>query len=84
MPDEIFKRATEAALAAAAHGYSGRLARPRCSKSEPVGHAIASGANGLDLLILARQEGMVPMYEEVLYRVLEGTTSLEELARVIS
>jgi type IV pilus assembly protein PilB len=85
MPDDIFKKGDRGCARCSGTGYSGRLALAEVLEiTEPVAHAIAGGANGLDLLILARQEGMVPMYEEGLYRVLEGTTSLEELARVIS
>jgi type IV pilus assembly protein PilB len=85
LPDEIFKRGDRGCARCSGTGYSGRLAIAEVLEvSEAVAHSIASGANGLDILALARKEGMLPMYEEGLHRVLEGTTSLEELARVIS
>jgi type IV pilus assembly protein PilB len=85
LPAEIFKKGDRGCARCSGTGYSGRLAIAEVLEvTEAVGHAIANGANGLDLLALARKEGMIPMYEEGLHRVLEGTTSLEELARVIS
>jgi type IV pilus assembly protein PilB len=85
LPDQIYKKGDRGCARCSGTGYAGRIAIAEVLEiTEAAAHAIANGANGLDLLAIARGEGMVPMYEEGLHRALEGTTSLEELARVIS
>jgi type IV pilus assembly protein PilB len=85
LPDNVYKKGDRGCARCSGTGYSGRIAIAEVLEvTDAIAHSIANGANALDLLALARTEGMVPMYEEGLHRVLEGTTSLEELARVIS
>jgi type IV pilus assembly protein PilB len=85
LPEHIYKANDKGCNRCGGQGYTGRIAIAEVLEvTEPVSFAIANGANGGDLLKIAKQDGMVPMYQEGLYNVLDGITSLEELARVIN
>jgi len=85
LPEHIFKANEKGCNRCGGQGYIGRIAIAEVLEvTEPVSFAIANGANGGDILKIAKEDGMVPMYQEGLYNVLDGITSLEELARVIN
>jgi type IV pilus assembly protein PilB len=85
VPDHIFRAADKGCARCSGTGYFGRIAIAEVFEiTEAVSTALSLGANAGDLVRLAEKEGMVPMYQEGLTRVLDGVTSLEELARVIN
>jgi type IV pilus assembly protein PilB len=85
VPNQIFRAADKGCARCAGTGYFGRIAIAEVFEiTEAVSTALSMGANAGDLVRLAEKEGMVPMYQEGLTRVLDGVTSLEELARVIN
>jgi type IV pilus assembly protein PilB len=85
LPDRVFEPAERGCSRCSGTGYHGRLAIAEVFEvTEPVQRGLASGANLNEVLALARDAGMVPMYEEGLQYVLEGITSLAELSRVIN
>ena len=49
--------------------------------SEPIRRLIMQKANASDLRREALAEGMLPMYDDGLRKVLAGTTTLEEVLR---
>jgi type IV pilus assembly protein PilB len=84
LPDKIFEPAERGCSRCSGTGYHGRLAIAEVFEvTEKVQHGIASGANLNEVVVLAREAGMVPMFEEGLQYVLQGVTSLAELSRVI-
>lgn len=85
IPDRIFEPSERGCSRCSGTGYHGRLAIAEVFEvTEKVQHAIASGANLTEILVIAKSDGMVPMFEEGLQYVLQGTTSLAELSRVIN
>jgi type IV pilus assembly protein PilB len=85
LPPQVFKAADRGCSRCGGTGYSGRIAIAEVlAVGEEVSAAIANGAHGTEILAIAKREGMVPMYEAGLAFVLEGTTSIEELTRVIN
>ena len=85
LPDKIFRPAEKGCARCSGTGYYGRLAIAEVFEmTEAISTALSLGSNAAELARLAEKEGMVPMYREGLGRVLDGITSLEELARVIN
>ena len=85
LPAQIFRPADKGCARCAGTGYFGRIAIAEVFEiTEGVSTALSLGTNAGELVRLAEKEGMVPMYQEGLTRVLDGVTSLEELARVIN
>ena len=85
VPAHIFRHADKGCPRCSGTGYFGRIAIAEVFEiTEAVSTALSLGANAGDLVRLAEKEGMVPMYQEGLQRVVDGVTSLEELARVIN
>ena len=85
LPPQVFKAAERGCSRCGGTGYSGRIAIAEVlAVGEEVSAAIANGAHGTEILAIAKREGMVPMYDAGLAFVLEGTTSIEELTRVIN
>ena len=85
VPSHIFRHADKGCARCSGTGYFGRIAIAEVFEiTEAVSTALSMGANAGELVRLAEKEGMVPMYQEGLTRVLDGVTSLEELARVIN
>ena len=85
LPAHIFRPADKGCARCSGTGYFGRIAIAEVFEiTEGVSTALSLGANAGELVRLAEKEGMVPMYQEGLTRVLDGVTSLEELARVIN
>lgn len=64
-------------------GYRGRTAIHELFVMDGAMHkAIQSGADATELHAIARQRGMLTLYEDGLRKVAAGTTSLEEVLRV--
>jgi type IV pilus assembly protein PilB len=64
-------------------GYKGRIGLFEVlPMSRDLGQLIMSGANSQDILIKARSQGMLTIYESGLSKVKEGITTLEEINRV--
>jgi len=85
VPSHIFRSADKGCARCSGTGYFGRIAIAEVFEiTEAVSTALSLGANAVELVRLAAKEGMVPMYQEGLLRVVDGVTSLEELARVIN
>jgi type IV pilus assembly protein PilB len=85
LPDQIFRASDRGCARCAGTGYFGRLAIAEVFEvTESISTALSMGSSAAEIVRLAEKEGMVPMYREGLSRVLDGVTSLEELARVIN
>jgi type IV pilus assembly protein PilB len=85
LPPTVFRSSERGCTRCGGTGYSGRVAVAEVlSVTEAVSSAIANGANGVEILQIAKEDGMVPMFDAGLRFVLEGTTSIEELTRVIN
>lgn len=64
-------------------GYKGRVGLYEVLKiSEAISEVIMTGGNSLDILKVAKSEGMVTLHEAGLIRAKEGVTSLAEINRV--
>ncbi|MFT4825671.1 MAG: general secretion pathway protein E [Halioglobus sp.] len=64
-------------------GYSGRAAiHELFALDDEMHRVIMSGADATLLHAAARRQGMITLYEDGLRKVVEGTTSLEEVMRV--
>ncbi|MCK5649105.1 MAG: type IV-A pilus assembly ATPase PilB [Gammaproteobacteria bacterium] len=65
------------------NGYKGRVGIYQVMKiSEEMGRIIMEGGNAMDLADQAKQEGIPDLRESGLRKVMDGTTSLEEVNRV--
>lgn len=65
------------------HGYSGRVGIFEVMPiSEPMQELIMQGANAIELAKLAQQEDTVSLKNAAIHKVINGVTSLEEMARV--
>jgi type IV pilus assembly protein PilB len=78
-------RASEHGCERCSHtGFFGRIAFQELLEiTEPLERAIAERASAKDLALLARKEGFLTLRDVGLYHVLKGTTSLEEVLRVL-
>jgi len=71
------------ALDVTSTGYLGRTTIMEFLKmTDPVRRLIMQHADGSKLLAVAREEGMVTMYEDGIMKALTGTTTMEEVLRV--
>ena len=74
-----------AAAPAAASAYRGRTAVAEVVEmDEEMSAAIAASRPGTELMDLAVAAGMVPMRDDGLVRVMQGQTSVSEVARVVN
>ncbi len=65
-------------------GYQGRIGIfEMILISEEMERLISASATHLQILEKARQQGMVSFYQDALLKVLDGTTTLEEVKRVV-
>jgi type IV pilus assembly protein PilB len=65
------------------HGYRGRVGLFEVMPmSKTLGALIMRGGNSLDILKLARSEGMLTIYQAGLEKIKQGITSFEEVNRV--
>ena len=65
-------------------GYRGRLAvHEVLTFTDSLRQAVIEGMSANKLRKLAREEGMVTMYEDGMEKVQKGLTSREEIARVV-
>ncbi len=65
-------------------GYRGRLAIMEILRMNgDLDELVAKRATGREIRLAALQHGLVPLAEDGLRRVLDGSTSLEELSRVV-
>ncbi len=64
-------------------GYRGRIGLFEVMPmSKEIGKLIMSGGNSLDILKQAQADGMLTIYQSGLTKILEGTTTIEEVNRV--
>ena len=85
LPANIFRPSDTGCVRCNNSGYLGRIAIAEVFEvTDAIATSLAIGASAQELVRMAEKEGMVPMYREGLQRVLEGVTSLEELARVVN
>ncbi|MBI4865774.1 MAG: type II/IV secretion system protein [Candidatus Wallbacteria bacterium] len=65
-------------------GFRGRLAIFEFMKvSETISNSMMTKATSQELLRVARQDGMLTLFEDGMVKVAQGLTSLEELVRVV-
>ena len=65
------------------NGYRGRIGIFQVMPiTEQIGRAILEGCNSMELADLARSEGVLDLRQSGLMKVMQGITSLEEIARV--
>ena len=66
-------------------GYRGRVGiYEMLVMSEELERLVAAGAPSAEIRRQARQEGMTTMVEDGLRKVLDGQTTIEELARMVA
>lgn len=66
-------------------GYSGRLAIVEVlTMSRALREMVIKGATAEDLTTEAREEGMLTMLEDGLFKAMQGLTSIEEVLRVVT
>ncbi|MBI2786386.1 MAG: type IV-A pilus assembly ATPase PilB [Legionella longbeachae] len=65
------------------NGYRGRIGLFEVlPMTKTMGNLIMSGANSLDILKVAQQEGMLTIYQSGLEKIKQGVTTIEEVNRV--
>lgn len=83
-PPPIFKAREEGCSACAKKGYSGRISIAEILLfDEEMDILLAGGAGKAELKVLARKKGFKNMKEDGILKILEGLTSLDELARSV-
>jgi len=66
-------------------GYSGRIGIHETLKVSPtIKDSILKGVSGDEIETLARKEGMLTMLEDGIFKAVQGTTTIEEVFRVVS
>ncbi|MGB0894117.1 MAG: type IV-A pilus assembly ATPase PilB [Parashewanella sp.] len=66
-------------------GYKGRVGIYEVMKmSEQLASCIMEGGNSLELLHIAKQQGMTPLRQSGLLKVLQGISSIQEINRITS
>jgi type IV pilus assembly protein PilB len=66
-------------------GFSGRIGIHEILKTSPtIQEMIISGKSAEDIQLQAEKEGMMTMLEDGIYKAVKGTTTIEEVLRVIS
>ena len=85
MPAEIFRAREGGCGTCSGIGYRGRTAVAEVVEmDEEMSAAIAASRPGTELMDLAVAAGMVPMRDDGLVRVMQGQTSVSEVARVVN